>query len=142
MSRVRARTGRKRARSRDSKGIVHLLRLRERAIRAQLDEGSHLFADPWVHRLVVGKLYTALLTSLSTEKEIALEFWQAYTHLQIGGSIEELPITLVNPKVLVESLRRILSGDAISLELEKEWCHVEEEGRDREQGAQDGDGEG
>jgi hypothetical protein len=84
--------------------------LRDVAVRA-LSAESHIFYDANIHKQVTVWLFTAYFTSPHSERDVAVELWACYRHLLEGGKVEDLPITLLNRRLAIAMIRKILRGE-------------------------------
>jgi hypothetical protein len=57
-------------------------------------------------------LYLNLLTSKHSEVDISTEFWRCYRHLLEGGSMDDLPVRIVNLPQLLEEVALVQKHEA------------------------------
>jgi hypothetical protein len=120
MSQVPKPSKRQRVRSGDLTGLANVPELRKRAVRALIRDYAHVFADPAIHKRIVNFLFTCYLSAPDPELRISAEFWKAYRHFAEGRSILDFPFELIDREYAVTQLRKILRGDLINLDMEKD----------------------
>lgn len=90
--------------------------MRDRAVREIESRGSHVFAVAHVHKAVTNCLFVELLLAENGEAPTALEFLRAYRHLFDGGSLDTLPVQLIEKRSFLTRVRRVLAGKQLLLE--------------------------
>lgn len=95
--------------------------LRQRALEAQVLDGSEVFADPTLHRLVTNFLFTSYRLLPISRCEWAHEFVTAYQFLLDGKPVDELQVPSLQREEVIPKIKAFLAGDVRStLELEHE----------------------
>lgn len=82
--------------------IAHVPVLSRRAQDAQRETASKVFADAYLHRSVVNRIFVEYLTSPVSPREWAVEFVKVYKHLLDGGPVSEMPAPSLDPDVVAE----------------------------------------
>jgi len=84
----------------------------------QLAPKAKFFLDPITHRHVTAAVFVELLISNGTQELIEKEFFAVYRHLFDGGSIDDLPTTLINLKSLKARVKNAVHGGQLLDETE------------------------
>jgi hypothetical protein len=90
--------------------------MRDRAVRDVEDRGAHVLAIPHIHKVVITCLFVELLTAEHVESAVALEFFRAYRFLFDGGTLDELPIQLIEKQKFLHRVKSVLAGKQLLLE--------------------------
>jgi hypothetical protein len=88
-------------------------------MKAQMNDGARVFADPVTHRLITSRIFTACLTSPVPEAMAALTFWRAYRHLAEGGETLALPFHLSDKDAVIRDIDRVVRGNAPTSRLDQ-----------------------
>lgn len=88
-------------------------------MKAQMNDGARVFADPVTHRLITSRLFTACLISPAPEHVAALAFWRAYRHLAEGGETLALPFDLSDKDAVIRDINRVVRGDVPTSRLDQ-----------------------
>jgi hypothetical protein len=131
MPQVRKHTRKRGSKPAELKQLARLPEMRNRAVRATVEEKARVFADANLHKSIVNFLFTYYIVAPVDERACAMEFWRCYRHLLEGESVVTLPILLLDKALIVAQLERILRGEPITLEQE-DRIHDHREPRDRQ----------
>lgn len=85
----------------------------------QLVPKAKFFLDAVTHRHVTVAVFVELLISGASQEQIEKEFFAVYRHLFDGGSIDDLPTTLINLKSLKARVKNAIHGGQLLDETEE-----------------------
>lgn len=94
------------------KGYLQTAKLRDKAARSVpvIAPKAKFFHNATEHRAVMMSVFVELLLSKHSQEELAKEFFETYRHLFDGGSIQELPVKILNHKALQARIKEVLRG--------------------------------
>lgn len=98
------------------KRISHIPVLAKRAREAQRESASKVYADAYLHRAVVNRIFTEYLTNPDSPREWAAEFVRVYKHLMDGGSVATMPAPSLDPDVIHEIEIMVRGDDTVRIE--------------------------